>query len=90
MDSPRLFSSQGLVLLLIALRPGITVKDLAESLVLTYRTVWGLVGELRNAGLLKVRKEGRRHHYFVNLDAQFPDPLLSHMTMGDVVNAIRP
>ena len=52
--------------------------------------MWGLGGELRNAGLLKVRKEGRRHHYFVNLDAQFPDSLLSHMTMGDVVNAIRP
>ena len=42
------------------------------------------------AGLLKVRKKGRRHHYFVNVEAQFPDPLLSHMTMGDVVKAIRP
>ncbi len=90
MDNPRMFSSQGLVLLLIALHPGITVKELADYLVLTYRTVWGLVGELRKAGLLKVRKKGRRHHYFVNVEAQFPHPLLSHVTMGDVVKAIRP
>ncbi len=46
---------------------------------------WGT----QEGGLLKVRKKGRRHHYFVNVEAQFPDPLLSHITIGDVVKAIR-
>jgi len=42
--------------------------------VLTRRTVWGLIGDLRRAGTLHVRKQGRRHHYTVNLDAQFRHP----------------
>ena len=88
MDNPRIFSTQGVVLLLIMIRPGVTVKQISDSLSLTYRTVWGLVGELRNAGLIDVRKEGRRHHYFVNVDAPFPHPLLSHRTLGDTVRAI--
>ena len=88
MDNPRIFSTQGVVLLLVMIRPGITVREISDALSLTYRTVWGLVGELRNAGVINVRKEGRRHHYFVNVDAPFPHPLLAHRTMGDTVRAI--
>ncbi len=88
MDDPRVFSSQGVVLLLVVVRPGITVREIADSLSLTYRTVWSLVGELRKAGLLNVKKKGRRHYYFINVDAPVPHPLISHMTMGDVVSAI--
>ncbi len=89
MAKPRLLCSHGTVLFLIAHHPGITVQELADSLVITHRTVWGLVAELRKAGLLKIQKEGRKHHYFVNEDAQFPDRLLSHLTLGEVVQALR-
>lgn len=43
---------------------------------LTNRTVWGLIGDLRRAGMLHIRKDGRRHHYTVNLDAPFLCPSL--------------
>jgi hypothetical protein len=31
------------------------------------RTVWGLIGDLRRAGMLGVERQGRRHHYTVDL-----------------------
>jgi len=62
----RLLSSHGTVLIYIGLRPGCTVAELSGGLSLTSRTVYGTLGDLREAGLLNVRKEGRRHHYSVN------------------------
>ncbi len=69
-------SSHGAVLLRVAADPGCTVDDLSESLFLTRRTVWSLIGDLRRAGMVHVRKRGRRHHYTVNPDAasQHPAP----------------
>jgi hypothetical protein len=41
-----------------------------------------LIGELKRAGLISIRKEGRRHHYSIREDAPFPDPLFSDTTIG--------
>ncbi len=86
-------SSHGTVLFLIAANQGCTINDVSESLFLTRRTVWGIVGDLRRAGMLSVRKNGRRHHYSVNLDAQFRHPVLRGITLrhvlGDIVRMTR-
>ena len=65
----RLLSSHGLVLFYIGVRPGCTIKEICDGLSLTHRTVYGIVGELRQAGMVNVRKEGRRHRYSINYDA---------------------
>lgn len=80
--SLRLFCSHGAALFYIAQHPDCTVRHLADALVVTRRTVWGLISDLKRAGLLNIRKQGRTHHYSVNEDAPFPDPLLSHLTVG--------
>ncbi len=80
--SPRLLCSHGGALFYIASHPDCTVSNLADALFVTRRTVWSWVSELKRAGLLNVRKEGRRHHYRIREDASFPDPLLSHATIG--------
>jgi DNA-binding transcriptional ArsR family regulator len=72
-----LVSSHGAVLFHVAVNPDCTINEIAEAMALTRRTVWGLIGDLRRAGMLHVRKEGRRHHYTVNLDAPFLHPSLS-------------
>ncbi len=69
-----LVSSHGSILFYIAANPDTTIKDLAEDFSLTPRTVWGIISDLRREGMLRVRKDGRRHHYAVNLDAQFHHP----------------
>jgi DNA-binding transcriptional ArsR family regulator len=65
----RLLSSHGLVLFCISVRPGCTVSEISDSLALTHRSVYSVLGDLRRAGFVNVRKEGRRHHYNVNYGA---------------------
>ena len=80
-----LVSSHGAVLFCIAADPGCTIKRLAEGMSLTRRTVWGIVGDLRREGMLKVRKDGRVHHYEVNLDAPLRLSFLNGLTVRDVL-----
>ena len=82
------FSSRGIVLSYIAINPDCTVNDIAETLCLTRRTVWGLVGNLRQADMVHVRREGRRHHYTVNLDAKFLHPALSGYTLRPILGGL--
>ena len=65
----RILSSHGLVLFYIGVRPGSTIAEIGDGLSLTPRTVYSIVGDLRRADMVNVRKEGRRHHYSVNYDA---------------------
>ncbi len=81
-------SSHGNVLFYIAANQDCTINNLSETLFLTRRTVWGIVGALRRAGMLRVRKNGRRHHYSVNLDAPFRHPVLKGITLRQVLGEL--
>ena len=81
-------SSHGTVLFCIAANQDCTIRDLSETLFLTRRTVWGIVGDLRRAGMLHIRKNGRRHHYSVNLDAPFRHPVLRGITLRQVLGKL--
>jgi DNA-binding transcriptional ArsR family regulator len=83
-----LFSSHGIVLFYIGANPGCTINDVASAMSLTRRTVSSLIGDLRRAGMLHVRKEGRRHHYTVNLDAPFLHPTLSGYTLRPILGKV--
>lgn len=80
-----LVSSHGAVLFYIAVRPGCTIREIADDMALTQRTVWGLIGDLRRAGMLHVRREGRRHHYTVDMDAEFRHPVVKGFTLRTVL-----
>ncbi len=84
-----LVSSHGAILFYIAVSPGCTISEIADAMSLTRRTVWGVIGDLRRADMLDVRKEGRRHHYTVNLDAPFKHPVLNgfslRLILGELV-----
>lgn len=83
-----LVSSHGSVLFYIATKPDCTIREIAHAMSLTRRTVWGIVGDLRRAGMLNVRKEGRRHHYTVNLDAPFLHPTLGGYTLRPILSKL--
>lgn len=76
-----IWSSHGTVLFYIALHPRCTIVEIAEDLCLTQRTIWGIVGDLRRAGMLEVERDGRRHHYSVNLDATFRHPTIADLPL---------
>ena len=87
-----LVSSHGAILFYIAVNPECTIKEIAEAMSLTRRTVWGVIGDLRRAEMLQIRKEGRRHHYTVNLDAPFKHPVLNgfslRLVLGELVDQV--
>ena len=88
MRSFYLFSSHGAVLFYVAANPDCTTNDIAEAMALTHRTVWGLLGDLRQARMLDVRKDGRRHRYAINLDAPFVHPCLNGYTLRAILGQI--
>jgi DNA-binding transcriptional ArsR family regulator len=79
-------SSHGAVLFWIAANKGCTMNDLAEAMSLSRRQVRGIISDLRRAGMLYVQKEGRRHHYTVNLDTPFRLPALRDYTLRPVLS----
>lgn len=83
-----IWSSHGTVLFYIAIHPHSTIASIAEGLCLTQRTIWGVVGDLRRAGMLVVAREGRRHHYSVNLDATFRHPTISDISLRTLLSGI--
>ena len=83
-----LVSSHGAVLFYIAVNPGCTIREIAEQMHLTQRTVWGLIGDLRRADMLKIDRQGRRHHYTVNLDADFRHPIINGISLRAVLGEI--
>ena len=87
-----LVSSHGAILFYVAVNPECTIKEIAEAMSLTRRTVGGVIGDLRRAGMLHIRKEGRRHHCTVNLDAPFKHPILNgfslRLVLGQLVDQV--
>ncbi|HEX7456141.1 MAG TPA: winged helix-turn-helix domain-containing protein [Candidatus Nanoarchaeia archaeon] len=83
-----LVSSHGAILFYIAVRPGCTINEIADAMSLTRRTVWGVIGDLRRAGMLHVRKEGRRHFYTVNLDAPFKHPVIGGVKLHTILDGL--
>jgi len=83
-----LCSSHGTVLFHIAANPECTIRDIADAMCLTRRTVWGVIGDLRRAGMLSIRKNGRRHHYTVNLDAPFLHPTVRGYALRDILGQV--
>ena len=83
-----LVSSHGAVLFYIAVHPECTIRKISDDMALTQRTVWGLIGDLRRAEMLNVRREGRRHHYTVNLEAPFRHPIIKDLTLKNVLGEL--
>ena len=81
-------SSHGAVIYCIAADPDCTTKEIAEALCVTTRTVWGIIGDLRRADMLRVRKEGRIHHYTVNPNAHLRHPTLRRFTLRAILGDI--
>ncbi len=83
-----LVSSHGSILFYVAVNPDCSIRDIAEAMSLTRRTVWGVIGDLRRADMLHIRKEGRRHHYTVNLDGLFKHPVLTGISLRTILGEL--
>lgn len=85
-----LVSSHGSILFYIAAYPDTTIKNIADAMSLTRRTVWGIIGDLRHKNMIDVRRDGRCHHYTVNLGSgvEFTHPVLRGIPLRIVLSGI--
>jgi hypothetical protein len=83
-----ILSAQGRVLFYIAVCPDSPVQEIAGSLDLTERAVWGVVRELRQKSMIHLRKKGRRHYYAINLEAPLLHPTIRGLTLQPILGEI--
>jgi len=83
-----LWSRQGSVLLFVAFNPDSTVEDIAAGMDLTQRAIWAHIGDLRRAGMIDSRKDGRRNRYRVNLDGPFMHPTIRGVTLRTLLGGL--
>ena len=76
-----LLSPQGHVLFYIALCPESTTKDIARAVGRTTRQVWNSIRSLKEIGMVRVRTNGRRHHFTINFDAAFLHPGIDELSL---------
>jgi DNA-binding transcriptional ArsR family regulator len=80
-----LLSAHGLVLLHFGRHPDSTVAETARALDLHPRHVSRVIGDLREAGLLRVTPAGRRRRYEVNLDAELRHRAVAGHRLAEVL-----
>jgi len=76
-----LLSPQGHVLFFIALCPDCTAKDIARAIGHSPRQIWGVLRDLKGGGMLTTRRDGRKHHYTINLDAPMLHPTIEGLSL---------
>lgn len=74
-----LVTSHGLVLLYVASKPDVTLREMGADLELTERRLADIIRDLSNEGLLSVERKGRKNCYAVSPDARFRHPILSEI-----------
>ncbi len=85
----KLLSSHGMVLVYVAATSScITQREISDALGITERQVATNMKDLATAGLIRVERVGRCNQYSVNRDAPLRHPLLTHLSLGDVLDVL--
>ena len=82
------FSNNAHVLVCLTHTPQPTTREIAVQVGITERAVQRIVRRLVEAGVLTIKKEGRRNNYEIDLGQQLRHPLESHKTIGEFIRLI--
>ena len=83
-----LLTNHGRLLLAIENEPGLRVRDMAERLDLSERGVALILRDLREAGYVTARREGRRVFYSVVSEMPLRKDALKHRTVGELLSLL--
>ena len=72
-------------LLCIAHDPGARLRDIAASLGITDRSVYGIVTDLTTAGYVVKHRDGRRSLYQIQAHLPLPEPASQEPAIGEVL-----
>ena len=85
MESWSFLTNHARVLLCIAHDPGARLRDIAASLGITERSVYGIVTDLTAAGYVVKHKDGRRNLYQIQAHLPLPEPASKEPAIGEVL-----
>jgi len=66
----------------------VRLRDVAELVGITERSVQRIVQELEAAGVITRERDGRRNSYRINSDINLRHPLESHSTVGELLRVV--
>ena len=84
------FSNYAHVLVCLSKTPQPTTREIALRVGITERAAQRIVTRLVEAGIARIRKQGRRNIYDLDLDRRLRHPLESHRTLRDFLRLINP
>jgi hypothetical protein len=85
MESWSFLTNHARVLLCIAHDPGARLRDIAASLSITDRSVYGIVTDLTAAGYVVKHRDGRRSRYQIQAHLPLPEPASKEPAIGEVL-----
>jgi predicted transcriptional regulator len=85
-----LLTNHANVLVLIAEKPDIRMREIAATIGITERAVQRIVDDLTVTGYITVTKDGRRNRYEIQPEARLRHPLASHRNVGDLIRFVHP
>jgi predicted transcriptional regulator len=76
------------VLLCIAKRPEVRMRDVADLVGITERAVQRIVSDLADAGYVERIRQGRRNHYVVRGDLPLRHPIEMHEKVSSLITLV--
>lgn len=81
-------SNHAHVLICLALEPDLVLREVAQRVGVTERTVQMILAELEAEGLVERHRVGRRNQYELHLDSPLRHPLESHRSVRELVELV--
>ena len=78
-------SNHSHVLLCLHRDPDLTLREVAERVGITERSVQRIVSELEEAGYVRRERRGLRNHYRFRTSAPLRHAVEAHCTIGDLI-----
>jgi predicted ArsR family transcriptional regulator len=81
-----LLTNHGRVLLIIAADADVRLRDVADSVGITERSVQMIIADLEGAGYISRERRGRRNHYVVHSSKHFRHPNEADHRVGELLD----
>ena len=82
------FSNHTHVLVCLARDPDVRLRDVADLVGITERSVVKIVSELEAAGVVIRSRVGRRNHYEINFESRLRHPVEGDRTVGSFLEMV--
>ena len=81
-------SNHAHLLICLAEDPDVRLRDVAKRIGITERAVTKILADLREEGLVRCERKGRRNTYELHLDRPLRHPVEQHRTVGELVDFV--